>query len=336
MKKLLVITSLGLAAACLYAILTTYSKSHSTNPDISDIVVHVEVQRLERTLFALCTKEEISHFLQENQPFAQQFLGIVTPSDERELVDKLYAMVHDAAMHDLYKEVQRVFGDFSGIQHQLEEAFRYLRYYYPNFEVPQVATFMTGMGSDLYVSDDLIVIGLDFFLGEGAQFRPIKLPEYILRTYQPAYVVPKIVLLLSQRFNKATDADYTLLGDMLYYGKSCYFTKAMLPYAADSIIIGYTAEQLADTRKHQDIVWEHFIEYELLYETNHLVKEKYIGNRPFTAEIGPKCPGNIGGWLGWEIVKQYMKANSMVSLPALMSNPDAQQLFTQSKYRPRK
>lgn len=336
MRKLVIVTSLSFAIGCFYAILTTYSKSHSINPGAADTVVHVEVQRLERTLFALRDKEEISHFLQSNQSFAQQFLGIVAPDGERELVDKLYAMVHDTAMHDLYEEVQRVFGDFVGIQHQLEEAFRYLRYYYPNFEVPQVATFITGIGSDLYVSDELIVIGLDYFLGEGAQFRPIKLPEYILRTYQPAYIVPKIVLLLSQRFNRAADADYTLLSDMLYYGKAYYFTKAILPRVADSIIIGYTVEQLADTRKHQDIVWEHFIEYELLYETNHLVRERYIGNRPFTAEIGPKCPGNIGGWLGWEIIKQYMKVNTMVSLPALMSNPNAQQLLTQSKYRPSK
>ena len=337
MRKLAVlITALGLTFMGCYMLFATYVKSCKGLSSIDNIAVHLEVKRLERTLFASRTKEEISHFLQENQPFVQQFLGAATPSHESELIDKLYAMVQDTAMHNLYKEVQHVFRDFSGIQHQLEQAFQYVRYYYPSFEVPQVVTFITGMGSDLYISDNLIVIGLDFFLGEGARFRPINLPAYILRTYQPAYIVPKITLLLSQRFNKIEDTDHTLLSDMLYYGKSYYFTKTMLPSVEDSIILGYTPEQLADTEKHQAIVWEHFIEHELLYETNHIIKERYMGDRPFTAEIGPGCPGRIGAWLGWEIVKQYKRLNPKVGLSTLMSNPNAQQLFVRSKYRPRK
>lgn len=336
MRKLVIALSLGLAAATLYGFLVIYAKSPRRAPDVSGVAVHLGVQRLEHTLFASQTKEEISRFLQDHQRFAQQFLGVATINDVSELVDRLYTMVHDTAMHDLYQEVQRVFGDFTEVQHELEQAFRYLCYYYPAFEVPQVATFMTGMGSDLYVSNDLVVIGLDFFLGEGARYRPANLPQYILRTYQPSYIVPKIVLLLAQRFNAVDDADQTLLADMLYYGKAYYFTQAVLSDVPERIIMGYTAAQLADTKKHQGIVWEHFIEHGLLYETNHLLKARYVGNRPFTAEIGASCPGNIGGWLGWEIIKQYMQANAQVTLPALMGNAHAQELFIQAKYRPKK
>jgi hypothetical protein len=101
------------------------------------------------------------------------------------------------------------------------------------------------------------------------------------------------------------------------------------------MILGYTAEQLADTQKNQRIVWEHFIEHQLLYETNHLIKKRYLGTRPFTAEIGPRCPGNIGGWLGWEIIKQYMQRNPKTTLEELMQDTNAQKLFTSSKYRPK-
>jgi len=83
-------------------------------------------------------------------------------------------------------------------------------------------------------------------------------------------------------------------------------------------------------------VWEHFIDQELLYVTDHLIKNKYLQDRPFTAEIGRRCPGNIGRWLGWEIIKSYMKRNTEENLTTLMRNTDTQALFFASGYRPSK
>jgi len=320
----------------LYALLQAQYAAKKKPPDISNIEVSLEIQRLEGVLFGLESKQEIRAFLKDNALFAAQFLGLTSHEEENTLVERLYAMVHNADIQALYQEVQQVFGDFSAIQQQFEEAFRYLLYYYPDFKIPQLATFITGMGMDLYLSKDLIVIGLDFFMGEEAKFRPIELPQYILRAYQPAYIVPKTILQLSQEFIKTNDADQTLLADMLYYGKAYYFTQALLPKVEAAIILSYTKEQLAAVEQHQDIVWEHFIDQELLYVTNHLIKNRYLNDRPFTSEIGQQCPGNIGRWLGWEIVKSYMARHTEVSLSALMSSTDTQALFAQSKYRPKK
>ncbi|MCG8341153.1 MAG: gliding motility lipoprotein GldB [Cytophagales bacterium] len=304
-------------------------------PDVSKIQVDLKIARLERVLFGLTSKEEIRTFLKDYPLFAKKFLKLDTYSHDSILVDELWQLTHNAHMVTLYEEVQRVFGNFSTIQHQLEEAFRYIRYYYPSFHLPKIATFITGMGTDLYVDDSLIVIGLDFFLGEGAKFRPIALPQYICNTYQPLSIVPKIMLLISQQFNETDNEDHTLLADMIYYGKAYYFTKSVLPFTADSLIIAYTAQQLADVQQNQAIVWEHFIENELFYKTDHSVVNKYINDRPFTLEIGPRCPGRIGHWLGWEIVKKYMAMHTDLTLPTLMRNSHAQALLRQSKYRPR-
>ncbi|XWN34754.1 MAG: gliding motility lipoprotein GldB [Roseivirga sp.] len=333
MQKTVIILCLCLAvAAVLYTLSPFRAVTRHQPPDVTNITVQLEVQRLEQTLFGLEHKKDIQAFLEKNPLFTTQFLGALARRED--LADKLHAMVHDPGMKDLYQEVQRVFGDTAALQRQFVQAFRYLKYYYPDFQPPQVVTFITGMGTDLHVSKDLIVIGLDFFMGEGAKFRPIELPQYLLRTYQPAYILPKTILLLSRYFNDTEEQDATLLADMLYYGKSYYFAQALLPEVEEHLMMGYTPEQLADVRQHEDIVWEHFIEHELLYATNHLTKGHYINDRPFTAEIGPRCPGNVGRWLGWEIVKKYMERYPDVSLPTLMTHADAQALFTKAKYRP--
>ena len=337
MRKRAIIAGLCIAVlTSIYLVLKTRNSSQQYAPDVSHITVHVEVQRLEQVLFALDSKADIRAFLQEHADFATQFLGLSSPGVEEELAERLHAMIKNPDIQALYQEVQQFFGDCSAIRQQFEAAFRYLRYYYPDCKVPQLATFITGMGKDLYISPDLIVIGLDFFMGEGAKFRPIELPDYILRAYEPDYIVPKTILLLSQQFIETDSSDQTLLAEMLYYGKAYYFAQALLPDVKPSVLLAYTPEQLADVEQHQEVVWEHFIDQELLYVTNHLTKNQYVRDRPFVPEIGQRCPGNIGRWLGWEIVKSYMKKHTTVSLPALMSNPNVQELFTQSGYRPRK
>ena len=48
---------------------------------------------------------------------------------------------------------------------------------------------------------------------------------------------------------------------------------------------------------------------------------------------GNDAPGNIGTWIGWQIINQYIKETG--STPeALMQNNDAQEILTASKYKP--
>jgi hypothetical protein len=334
MRKLTITAIILLAGMLvLYVLYNVLSRPKQIVP--ADVSISVEIKRLEDGLFKLQTKSEIATFLEQNQLLAEQFLGLENDQERSQLVDKLYDMVRDTALQELYQEVQHKFKDISQLQSQLEYAFRRLKSYYPTFEVPQVVTFITGMGTDLYVSKQLIVVGLDFFLGEGAKFRPLRMPNYILRTYQPQYILPKLILLLSQQFNVENSKDNTLLHDMLYAGKAYFFTKALLPKVSDATVLCYTEAQYVDTEKHQRFVWQHFIDHELFYETNHMIKKRYLGDRPFTSEIGPGCPGNIGGWLGYQIIKKYMQNNRDITLPILMSSMDAQHLFMQAKYKPK-
>ena len=188
---------------------------------------------------------------------------------------------------------------------------------------------------DLYVSDSLIVIGLDYYLGPEAKYRPINMFQYILRRYAPEYIVPSIMLLygISSSYNHTDVSDNTVLADMIAYGKSFYFAKQMMPCTPDSVLIWYTSEEIEGVNANANVIWAHFVENEVLFETNHEVKRKYIEDRPKTYDIGDKAPGRIGTWLGWEIVRTYMKEEG-TSLPELMEEKEPQRIFKASKYRP--
>jgi hypothetical protein len=249
-------------------------------------------------------------------------------------VNYLNGFINNPASEVLKQEVNSVFEDMSELRHELEMAFKHLVYYYPDIQIPKVYTAVTGFaGNDLLVSDSVIIIGLDYYLGEEATYRPLEFPRYILKRYQPEYIVPSVVLLMSSSINNTEVEDKTMLAEMIYYGKAYYFTKQILPLVPDSLLIGYSSQEVLDVEENQETIWAHFVEKQLLYESNHFVKKKYMDERPKTLEIGNKCPGRIGEWLGWQMVTEYME-QQQVSLPQLMITSDARQIFMQSNYKP--
>jgi len=305
----------------------------------------IPLDRLDQALFAAKSPEEIRAFLAKNPIVTQLYLRPDETTTDSALVADLHHRVNDPELNVLYNQVQDEFpAEHNDLAKQLGEAFANIKKSYPDFKVPRVVTMATGfMGPDMIVTDSLIVIGLDYFVGPKAKYRPRgpEFPQYILRRYAKAYIAPSVVFALGDRYNKTAmadpnKADQTMLADMVYYGKGFVFTKAMMPEVADSLLIGYSDQQLTETYNAQDLVWAHFIDKQLLYETRPDVKERYMNERPFTAEIGSRCPGAIGRWVGWRIVGRYFDKQTNPSITDLMANTDAKKLFQESGYKGQK
>ncbi|MBY0425358.1 MAG: gliding motility lipoprotein GldB, partial [Cytophagales bacterium] len=250
-------------------------------------------------------------------------------------VNLLFNLSQDKSIDTLKGETDAYFGEMNDIKVDLEQAFAFVKHYFPDFTIPKVYTVVTGFGHDMYASDSIVVIGLDYFLGDKGKYRP-DIPNYMLRRFKKEYIVPSIVLLLSDKYNTTNVLDNTLLADMIHYGKSYYFVEKILPCTPDSLVMGYSEKELVDTKKHESVVWAHFVEQKLLFETSHFIVNKYVGERPYTAEIGSKCPGRIGRWLGWQIVNKYMKDHPSATLEEIMKEKDAAKIFNESHYKPEK
>jgi hypothetical protein len=304
-------------------------------PDTKEIHLSVDVEQFQDTLANIASKQQLVEFL-TRQPLLRDYIfrRAEYPNDSA-FVNELYKRLTNPGIDTLLIETKRVFGDLSHLKQEFEQAFKNIRYYYPEFNPPRIQTVISGLDTDMLVSDSLIIVGLDFYLGRTGRFRP-KVYDYLLRRYDPDDIVPSTILIygISERFNKTNEQDKTVLADMIAYGKSFYFAKRMIPCIPDSVLISYTQEELSSSRKNQDLIWARFIESQVLYSTSHLVKKDYLGDRPNTIQVGEKCPGRIGQWVGWQIVEKYMENHTQVSLPSLMQTTDAQKLFRESRYKP--
>ncbi len=259
------------------------------------------------------------------------------------VVDAIFRMINTPEIKDkVLAQCQAQFKDISDIQRQFTEAFRHIKYYYGDFKIPTIYTTITGLGSflgnDLFISEDAIVISLDFFLQKSKDaFRPpVELmPDYIWQRYRREAIVANCVKYISNRYNQTDFADKTVLAEMIYHGKAYQFAKMMMPCTPDSLLIGYTTAEIANIKDeaNRNFVWNHIIEKKVLFSNNHFVKQTYLEERPFVAEINRSCPGRIGQWLGWRIVQKYLQKNPDVNLPDLMRKANASEIFNASGYQ---
>jgi gliding motility-associated lipoprotein GldB len=300
---------------------------------ILDQDINLQITRLEDEFFGAKTADDYKFLMEKHPEFVKEYLQLDLYPNSDSLIVELLTIHQDSTMRTLYDSVKLEFQNFSQIEKDLENAFKAIKYNFPEFQIPKVYTFVSGFNSDLIVTEELIVIGLDYFLPATHTFQPDQ-PRYLADRFEAAYIVPMLVTVISSRFNSTNPADKTLLAEMIYYGKSYYFTKAILPCTSDQYIIGYTPDQIVESFDNEEYIWAHFIENELLYETNPFELRKYVGEAPFTDEISTKAPGRIGRWLGWNIVEDYMM-NNEASLSDLMGEYNAEKIFRQSGYRPR-
>ena len=209
----------------------------------------------------------------------------------------------------------------------------WLKYYFPEMTVPKIQTMVSGLYNDLAISKDLIIIGLDFFIGEKASYRPKEVPQYILRRYEPKYMTPTILKFFIADYCSSGDEE-TLLSEMIDYGKIYYLLGSIMPCTPDDLILGFTPKEIRDVYAYQELIWSRIIEEEWLYVTDEFTKKKMLGERPKTIELGDDCPGRVGAWIGWQIVKQYMDETGS-TMQELMANRNHHQIFSQSKYKPK-
>jgi gliding motility-associated lipoprotein GldB len=322
------------------AIFDSNSEPECQDIDVSKSTTKINIVRLEDELMKIKSIEESEAFLAKYPKLAKNFF-LEDRFPKGKVASNLFMMAKDTAIGTIYRQTKSQYKDINDLKEQFESAFAHIKHYYPEFYVPKVYTAITGLGIETFVSDSIIVLSLDFFLGKKAKYKPRDhtgqpFPEYILKRYQRQYIVPACMLYISNKYNKVDMLDNTLLAEMIYFGKAYYFVKKVLPCTPDSLIIGYTATQIKDTKSHESVIWSHIVEHKALYETSHFIKTKYTGERPYTAEIGPKCPGKIGTWLGWQIIDKYMEKQPNVTLQKLMENKDSKKIFNESKYKPKK
>ena len=75
----------------------------------------------------------------------------------------------------------------------------------------------------------------------------------------------------------------------------------------------------------------------MLYSDDQKLIPRFVNPAPFSKfylEIDNESPGQVGAWVGWQMVRSFMKNNDIPLSDMLKMN--AKELFEKSKYKPKK
>lgn len=326
------LAALSAAVLVLFTACNRHDDQCELDPNVAKVPVQVQVERLEKSFFQIQTPADAERFVREHGLFARQALqsqqypaGMLSAT--------LTRLASNTELRKLGQQADTTFRT-EQLEQELKPMFQHIRYSFPDYRVPPVKTFVSGLSQDLFVNDSLIAISTDFFVGPEAVYRP-NVPRYILRRYTPEHVLPTLALAISNKYNKKELTNQTMLGEMVQFGKSLYFAERMLPCTPDSLLMGYTDKEMAGVVFNEGKIWAHFVEKNLLYNTAPFTVQKYVGERPNIPEIDKTCPGRVGAWVGWQIVRKYMAEHPNVTLKQLMAERNAQRILSESRYRPK-
>lgn len=327
------------------ALLALFSCKQNNRPDVEDIKLDIAIERFDKDVVAGMNKgpqqtdqvlaKQYGYFYQD---YVTRIVGNGAYSGP-EILDVLYK---DQAFRDLSHDADSVFKDMAPIEKELTTTFKYIKHYYPKVNVPRFIAFISGFEVQTPIGDGYMGIGLDMFLGRDSRFYPAivsSVPQYISRRFTPTYVVPRLAETFAREdLFPERDEDRTLLAKMVHNGKILYFMDQVLDEKVpDSVKIGYTDKQLGWCTTYEGNIWGYFMEHELLFKTDYQKIQVYLSEGPFTPGLGEKNQSapKLGVWMGWQIVRKYMKENPDVSLTELMADTDAEKILRASKYKPR-
>lgn len=237
---------------------------------------------------------------------------------------------------EVYTEVQKKYPTTDQIRNDLETLVQHMKYYFPKTKTPKLITLISDMdySNKAIYADSLVIISLELYLGKDHKF--YQFPKYVKQNFEERQIMPDVVKSFSERKN-TVPIEKNLLSQMIYFGKELYLKDILLPNYTDAEKMGYTPEQIIWCQENESYIWRYFIEKEMLYSDEQKLTSRFIDPAPFSKfylEIDNDSPGQVGVWIGWQIVRSYMENNNVTADQLLKT--DAKQIFEQSKYKPKK
>lgn len=338
-------TPLSIIIACTIFLFAGCDKN-PYKKDVSDIDVDVKMQMFHRDIQGF-TDNPTDAYVQELQNRYGEFLTSYLIDMKRmfcpDVPDTAYTQIVRAITSDkwnceLYSISDSAFSaQEETYRKEIHTALQYFKSYFPEKEIPELYTFITGINYSMAIDSGIIAIGIDKYLGKDNDFyNSLIIDSYIKENMRPEKLVPDLMRALAEsEFPNMFEETY-LLAQMLQCGRYQYFVRCMLPEVPDTILWGYTGKQLEFCEKSEGEFWKYFISTEnLLFSTDYMVHKRFIDDGPFTSVFTKESPARIGQWMGFKIIESFMKNNPDVTLPELFKITSSKEIISKAKYNPK-
>jgi hypothetical protein len=176
------------------------SCTNDKGPDVSNIKVDIPIERFDKSFFTLDTNNITTGLkeIMQSHPdfytdFMQQILG-VSGADTNKVtqdVSKLFIRGYSS----MYQSLGKQYGDVNWLQKDIQKAFQYVKYYFPEYKTSKIILFMGPLDAPgVALTGSGIAVGLHQFAGKDfPAYQSMEaqqlFPAYISRRFEPRYIV---------------------------------------------------------------------------------------------------------------------------------------------------
>lgn len=310
-------------------------------PDVSGIVVKLRTERFEKDFFSIDTLQPeiaLQQLRRQHPGFTEDFLFniLATSPDSAAKDTRLFIQSY----RGMYLASQQKLKDFAVVEAAVKKGLQFVKYYFPGYKLPErLITFIGPINSyGNIITPNALAVGLQVYLGkdyplylssQGQQMYP----TFISRRFEPEYIPVNCMKNIIDDMYPDQTMGKPLVEQMVEAGKRQFVLDKLLPETADTLKTGYTKQQLDGCYASEKNIWSFFLQNDMLYSTDPNLTRDYMTDAPNTQALGEASPGNIGQFVGTQIVNKWMEKQKDISLEALLHTP-ARKIFDEAKYKP--
>ena len=295
--------------------------------------------RFDSAFFAMDSlhfESDLAKLVQQYPQFSEDYFNRILMLSPKKESKKILAFYK--AYRPIYQETIKVQA-FKKSTPEIAEAFKRFNFYFPTYTLPKQLIYFIGP-LETYgnvVTKDGLAIGLQLYMGaESSWYYSEQIntiyPTYISRHFAPEYIVVNSVQNILNDYDPLVINGKQLIEQMIEIGKRQYILSQCLPNASDTLLLGYTNNQLKAIEESQGDIWTFLSSQNRLFSVDPSLTTAILTEAPYNDYFGEDIPGNVGKYIGYGIVKSWMKqqkGKSKNDLNLLLKTP-AKTIFDQS------
>ncbi len=255
---------------------------------------------------------------------------------DRDLCGKLSFLRNNKDLKLLADSVIAQYPDTRKPTVDLKNLFKHIKFYLPDWPVPDVYYFDGGLRLwSVVIYKDYIAIGLDMFLGrEFPYYSSRQIPAYMAERFEPSQIAVQAGKAIYQDISKLdVNSAKDFLQMMIESGKEVLFLEYVLPDRETCELFSLSEQKYQWLESNEAEIYNYFITHDMIYSTIMKDNIKYIQEAPYSPGMPTESPGKTGVYIGYKILKEYMEKTDS-DLMTTLRNTDYREIFEQSGYKP--
>lgn len=238
--------------------------------------------------------------------------------EDSSMEHQLYKFYSDTTLQRLMQDVEKKFPDMAYIEDSLNMAFVNMKQLLPTLRIPTVYTQISALNQSIVVSDSIVGISLDKYLGENYPLYAQYYYPYQRRTMNASRIVPDVLFyyLCSEYANKLSSK--TFAERLVNIGKIQWLVRKACGYKDWGETMDYTKEECEWMENNEIKVWYYLLNNRLLTKKASSEHE-WMGGEYLKNYFHTNVPSFMPMWMGARLVGNYMKQNKDITATELLN-----------------